>query len=246
MSEKFNAVKNLNTQFISSKNILEIFISKNKLAYEYNLQLWVKENIPYVFKDSPWQYCYIREFISTRLRTDVSDIFLIGSAKVGYSTKVNRFGKKFDHKSDLDFTIISESLFKDLKNEAELWINSYNIGVLRPLNAKQAKYWKDNSARIPKNIRKGFLDPKHVPSLSNLKTISKVNSTPFFIKNKLRDFGDCHEQRRISFRIYNSWSAFHKQNMVNFDAISDALLLQNKMTESIVIRLTRKLMALLK
>ena len=80
-------------------------------------RLWHSEGIPFAFRQNPALYELIRAWIASRLGIDPKDVTLIGSARLGQSLFGNPFGSPFSIDSDLDFTIVSSTLFEKLVSE---------------------------------------------------------------------------------------------------------------------------------
>ncbi|AUR51906.1 hypothetical protein CUN60_06210 [Aquella oligotrophica] len=82
----------------------------------------------------------------------------MGSARIGQSLKPNQAGKPFDINSDLDLFVVSETLFELMVSDFNIWNSSFLSGMVIPRNNNERIFWSDNSARIPKNIQRGFIN----------------------------------------------------------------------------------------
>lgn len=72
---------------------------------------WFFEHIPYIFDGEEDEYIHWREKIAKNLRVDPTDIFVTGSAALGFSLNPNKNFKHFDEKSDVDVSIVSQHYF---------------------------------------------------------------------------------------------------------------------------------------
>ena len=65
---------------------------------------------PYIFQDMEYEYFEFRNRIANYFDIGFHEIFIVGSAKFGFSYFKN---KAFDYDSDIDVVIVNESLFED-------------------------------------------------------------------------------------------------------------------------------------
>src|SRR5690606_15110826 len=80
-------------------------------SHEVLAKVFLLEGTPYVFKDSPMKYVIFREQVADRFDVGSQDVCIVGSAKLGYSPSVHKFGTPFNDTSDVDVVVISEPLF---------------------------------------------------------------------------------------------------------------------------------------
>lgn len=80
-------------------------------SHEVLAKVFLLEGTPYVFKDSPMKYVIFREQVADRFNVGSQDVCIVGSAKLGYSPSVHKFGTSFSETSDVDVVVISEPLF---------------------------------------------------------------------------------------------------------------------------------------
>lgn len=72
---------------------------------------YVIHGTPYIFKDKENEYYDFRKRISEKWNVSFHEVFITGSAKLGYSYHKN---KKFDENSDIDVAIVSSDLFNEI------------------------------------------------------------------------------------------------------------------------------------
>ena len=72
---------------------------------------WILESTPYVFKDKETEYIRWREFIADKLKIDPCNIYITGSAALGFSLNPTNSLRKFSARSDIDVSIVSSHFF---------------------------------------------------------------------------------------------------------------------------------------
>jgi hypothetical protein len=178
-------------------------------------RLWLSEGIPYVFRDCPAMYEAFRSWLSMCLNVHAKEIGLTGSARLGASLAPLKLGKPFNESSDLDIFIISDQLFGMLREEFRQWSYDFESGLVKPSNARQEEFWRDNNARGPKLLDRGFLDQKMIPNLPNYPTTKKISQTMWLLVEKLRKTPNAPKPKQASIRCYSSWYAFVRQTTLN-------------------------------
>lgn len=73
----------------------------------------ILHGIPYIFKDREDAYYEFRKRISQEFDVDFHEVFITGSAKLGFSPHKR---KKFDYDSDIDVAIVSPKLYEKILN----------------------------------------------------------------------------------------------------------------------------------
>ena len=141
------------------------------------VQLWLTEGIPFLFQNNPFVYENMRIFLAQRISINPKQITLIGSARTGYSMDPNKFGRAISNNSDLDFTIVSESIFQNCKTEFLSWERDFNDEIILPKNEKERSYWIENVKLVPFNIARGFIDTHKVPNYEQYPIISRLNNS---------------------------------------------------------------------
>lgn len=178
-------------------------------------RLWLSEGIPYAFRNCPAIYESLRTWISSWLGVHAKEIGLSGSARIGASLSPKKLGKKFGEKSDLDLFIVSENLFKEMREEFRKWSFDYESGQVTPHSIVEASYWKDNNARGPKVIDRGFIDQKMIPNLSFYPITKKISQGMWLLVEKLKLTPKAPHPEGASVRCYASWDSFVRQITLN-------------------------------
>lgn len=182
------------------------------------IRLWITEGIPYAFKECPMLYEAIRDWFSVRIRIHPKEITLIGSARIGFSLRSQgKYGKKFNKKSDLDFSVISEPWFVKVVKDFELWKEEYSNGSIKPRNKSECKFWPENIKRLPSNINSGFIDPYKIPTFERYKYVCKIQNSLWGVQKKLKITPKAPVATKTSLRVYCDWSAFCGQLKINLD-----------------------------
>jgi hypothetical protein len=184
---------------------------------EWFMRLWLSEGIPFAFRDIPVLYEAMREWIGGRLEVHPKMITIIGSARIGYSlAPTPEYGRSFGLHSDLDLSLISETLFSKLSSIFYLWKEDIANGKVKSRNAREQGFWENNLNILPQNISRGFIDTYKIPSLDRYSPVQRINQTMFLLKEKLTRTPNAPKIRKATIRVYKSWDAFISQMLINF------------------------------
>lgn len=177
--------------------------------------LWLSEGIPFAFYNIPGLYEVLREWISKRLYVHSKEITLIGSGRLGLSLAPKKLGKIFANDSDLDWCVISESLFNNCKEEFALWVDDYKNEIVNPRNNTEKRYWDDNMNGGPRKINRGFIDPHMIPTWKRYPNSQLIGNTMWLIKAKCEITKGSPEFKKSTIRVYRNWIFFIKQVVLN-------------------------------
>ena len=72
---------------------------------------WILERTPYIFQNKEAEYIRWREFIADKLRIDPCNIYITGSASLGFSLNPTKNLRSFSEGSDIDVSIVSNHFF---------------------------------------------------------------------------------------------------------------------------------------
>lgn len=191
-----------------------------KLATESELgsfvQLWWSEGIPFAFRNCPALYESIRSWLGATIGVHPKLITLIGSSRLGYSLAPgSSYGKQFNQESDLDFSVVSSSLFERCRDTFQLWKVDYQNEVVRPSNATEEKYWRSNVAEVPRNLSRGFVDPWKIPLKPQYKTAQTLSQAMWGVKVRLNQSSSSIQVKKASIRVFRDWQAFVSQHSIN-------------------------------
>ncbi|MCB0725531.1 MAG: hypothetical protein KDC73_12615 [Ignavibacteriae bacterium] len=169
-----------------------------------------------------------KKTITDFLITDINNIRIIGSAKLGYSLKPNNLFKLFDakyeetnqnkDKSDIDIAIIDDIVFERISKKLFEYTNSYSMSERWSENEYYNGNKLDRFEGIPLCFKyfeyytKGWFRPDMKPQgfeicdNSNYEELKKI----FFMNHK----------RKISLAIYKNWFYFKDYHLNNIKSLS--------------------------
>ena len=204
LSDSASEVKQI---FANPEDFKKFYSSINSNEEESLLRHFIVNNVPFAFKDKPMLYEQLTKYVGDKLTIAASEIKLIGSAKTGFSISPDTYGKAFGNHSDLDFSIINETVFLQLENEYLKWSNLYKEDKIQPTNQTEEKYWTGNLETGKSQIRKGFLDPRFIPNRESFELTKQLNNTMWIIQKYLLEEHDI-KLKTVSTSVYKNWSAF--------------------------------------
>lgn len=105
----------------------------------------------FIFQNFPEDEEPFYNFLCSNLPISRENIFVVGSAKLGYSCAPHKYGRQFNNNSDIDVAIVDETLFDQYWHSILDWVYSKR-GTIE-------KYEKDKIKEYRVNITKGFIDP---------------------------------------------------------------------------------------
>lgn len=185
------------------------------------VQQWLSEGIPYCFRECPLLYEAIRGWLAKAIEIQAKEITLIGSARIGYSLAPgDDYGRPFNNRSDLDFSVISSVLFDNCVAAFELWLGDYQNGRVSPTNPTQGFWWKNNATGVPNNITRGFIDPKKIPTLKRYQIACDIVDSLYRLHRKIKMTGYAPRVREVTIRVYRDWWAAIRQFKINFSMIA--------------------------
>jgi len=103
--------KALKWPYVDAKSLVAA-IKTNRQVREAIARQWISEGVPFAFGHCPMLYEYIRDWLSQELDVPAKSIAMTGSGSLGTSLVSDKFGQAFNSQSDLDWFIVSESLFQ--------------------------------------------------------------------------------------------------------------------------------------
>lgn len=174
------------------------------------VRLWLTEGIPFAFQQFPIIFETSREELALRLDISSREVSIVGSARAGYSFDPNKFGVEFAHgKSDFDFFVASEDLFKRLKLDAETWISRYRANVAIPTKAHEIKYWPGNADALPQNIRNGFISSWMLPLYDRYEHAMQLNDALVNFQANLNERlpREYRASKKMGVRVYRNFDA---------------------------------------
>ena len=178
-------------------------------------RLWLSEGIPHAFRECPAVYESVRSWLSAFLSVHAKEITIVGSARLGASHSPKKLGKEFTTDSDLDLAVISSELFKKLREEFFQWLQAFERGEVHATNPREARFWHQNSKRVPRNIEAGFIDARYIPNHEPYRTARTINDTMSLLVKKLNRTPRSPSPCKAGVRCYKSWDSFVIQKSRN-------------------------------
>ncbi len=209
-----NPLLNLSSQYPDSVAFRE-GSAQSIAVREVLVRLWLTEGIPFAFRDCPAVYDKARAWLGTCLRVCPKEITLVGSARLGFSLARASYGRAFGQESDLDLTIVSESLFREVSQTFENWRSDYETKIVQPPNDRVRALWDDNSRRGIQNVRRGFIDQWMIPNLNQYGLAQKLSQTMWVLQQKLAITPGAPKPKKASVRVYASWRSLVAQVTLN-------------------------------
>ena len=210
-------LKNIVGTYPDAAHIAEAVMSGGQFAKQAIATQWLSEGVPYAFKDAPLIYESVRLWLSIQLDVEPKSINITGSARLGQSLSPKQLGKKFGLHSDLDFFIVSESLFSRIKDEFKQWYADYYSEVVKPRNDNEAGFWRDNAIRGERNLARGFIDAKIIPNLEPYRWTREISQTLWLLSKRIEVTTGAPQVKNMSIRCYKTWNDFITQTFLNVD-----------------------------
>lgn len=226
-------IRNYTKLTYSATSIVDLYsVSKDFKNYYRNVgsneinslvRHFIVNNKPFAFRDKPMLYEQVTQYLADKLNITPTEIKLIGSAKTGFSiSPPPDYGKDFGSHSDLDFSIVSSRLFKELEIEFANWVDLYEREEIKPFNPTEENYWKQNVGSGNGQIEKGFIDTKFIPNREQFLLTKKINSSMWQIKNSL-EVNHKIVVTKATASIYKDWKSFAARLNRNTKHVMDKL-----------------------
>lgn len=155
---------------------------------------------PYVFESDPEVWVRARSQLATSLASNEDNIYIVGSAKMGYSLAPRKFGRPFADDSDIDVVIVDSTLYDTMWASILRW--HYRRRHRLPSRDRR---WDEERRE---GLYWGYLEPArfHYNGLSRpapLRAARKVSSTWFSAFKSLGLIPELAE-RSLGGRLYRS------------------------------------------
>lgn len=190
-----------------SEDFRQALIGISRQSREDVVRLWLTEGIPFAFRGYPSVYEEIRAWLGAHLGVCPKEITLVGSARIGFSFAGPKFGRSFDQGSDLDLSVVSETLFGKIAETFAAWKQDYSKGMVKPRNDKERLFWDQNIEFGERNLPLGFFDPNKLPTLDRYPVIQQIQDAMWALTKKLEATPDVRSRHRASLRAYRTWQA---------------------------------------
>lgn len=188
------------------------------------LRSFILGGVPCAFEEAPVLYEVVRDYLAEALCVPAENVTLVGSARLGYSTAPPpQYGQPFSDQSDFDFAAVSNGLFQELADAFERWREDVNAGRETVRNAREEKFWVENLKIVPRNIKRGFIDPYKVPNRASYPIALKISQMLYVARAKLRVTAGAPTVRHVSLRVYRDTNALLAQQHLNLRALLDRI-----------------------
>ena len=215
MSANLSALPN---PFPTSDQVLVALGGGTRREREAFVRLWLSEGVPFSFRDCPAVFEELRSWLGYRLDVHPKEVTLIGSGRIGYSlARGDQYGREFSDESDLDFSVISSSLFSLLAQTFQRFCDDYESGRVSPSTEREAKYWPENMRVCRTNMGRGLLDSHMIPNRNRYPVVQNINSTMWHLKERLNETPEAPTVRKASLRVYRCWKSFTDQVSFNLN-----------------------------
>ena len=213
VSPKLSSLPN---PFPSADQLRSALSNGKRWEREIFVRLWLSEGVPFSFRNSPALFENLRGWLGNRLSVHPKEITLIGSGRIGYSlASGDQYGREFSETSDLDFSIVSSSLFHLLVQSFYQYADDYESGRVTPTTNRQVELWPENISVCRKNIQRGFLDNNKIPSLRSYPVVRNINYAMWYLEKRLRETPEAPRVKHASVRVYRCWRSFVDQVSLN-------------------------------
>lgn len=210
---------NLPSPFPSPDELREALTGGTRRGREIFVRHWLTEGAPAAFRHCPAIYEDLRGWLGHELNVHPKEINLVGSARIGYSlAPPPKFGRAFGEHSDLDFTIVSASLFARMVETFNKFADDYKKGSTLPRSAHEGKLWDSNLGFADRNIRLGFFDGKKIPNFGRYPVAQEINQAMWVLLKKLEATPGAPTSRRASTRVFRDWQCFIDRASLNLRA----------------------------
>lgn len=210
-------ISEISIEKVRTSNFLrENYFKLNNHEKKSLLNFLLIGNFCYAFNKRPIVYEQITQYIADKFNLIKSQIVLIGSAQTGFAIDPQNYGREFSPKSDLDFAIVSKTLFEKASNDFELWIKKTENNEYSE-NEKN-RYWRDNQINLKSQMKKGFFDTYKIPNFTEFKTTQQINNSLSLVVSNLKTLYHM-EVKGASVRIYKDWNTFNNQIRINIESV---------------------------
>lgn len=136
------------------KKDFTMFVKDDRNSVDRIMNKYLLFGIPYLYKDDESTYFELKEEISEHFNIQQTQVYVVGSAKLGFSISPQKRFKDLDEDSDIDVAIIDEKLFD------EYWkrVYSLNIDLISRSEDDDKKY-----KRFIDYLFRGWVRPDYFP-----------------------------------------------------------------------------------
>jgi hypothetical protein len=223
-----DAAKSINDYYTDPVTFSEKYWEVQESEKKSYLRFFTISNSPWAFKGIPILFEQLIQYLADKLQINPIEIKLIGSAKIGFSTKMPpQYGEIFNAKSDLDFSIVNENLFNIMQEEFNSWSKQFKLKQIMPHNRNEEFFWLDNLEVVPRQIKRGFIDSHKIPNRHEFKMTQNINNSLALIVVNLKETHSI-EVKKASIFIFRDWTSFDHRLKQHTESILKRLKLHNE------------------
>jgi hypothetical protein len=206
----------LSSSYPDPETLKAVYRSVHRVDQFGVLRLLITEGIPFAYKSNPLAYEAIRAFIAERLSIDPKGLILVGSARVGYSLSKHKWGKAFSSNSDLDFAIVSNSLFRALVKDLSTWVDDMKSRRTRPTSIANLRKQLMNIDILSLSTSRGFIQTNLFPYSGRYPAAKRMHSSIWLLIKRISNTHSLPNVPRSSIRVYADRRSFLAQLHLNF------------------------------
>lgn len=158
------------------------------------------DRLPYVFEPEPKSWNEFRADLGAELGIDVTDITVVGSARLGISLRPDNNLKAFSDKSDIDVIVVNEELFD------RLWLHLLATAYPDEKTSPRLGGWLKDRRR---EVYAGYLDPLKIRLDRDIwgeQAVPVIEfSSRWFISLQKASQHPPRRHEKIEGRLYRTW-----------------------------------------
>jgi hypothetical protein len=189
------------------ENIIQRHTKEIYQEYLLSNSVWYFENFKKV--SNPNIYDEFKRYISRNLEIHPTNISIVGSGKIGFSTSPKKMFKPFSEESDLDIVLVDNRKFHFYWNE---YLNQYKKGS-----------WIFNYQEVSSSVFRKFISFNGFHKGSDIYN-NWIKRTDSLNKDLQTQFDIEH---KVNYRIFESWDAVETYYLSNFNKIKEELIKEN-------------------
>lgn len=169
------------------------------------VQKYIFHGVPFVFKGREEDYFDFRNNIADNFNIGFHEVFIIGSAKQGFSYYKNRKG--FNYESDVDIAIVSADLYETFRRTIRDFQYKVQSGLATMTDQEKKSY-----SRLLKWLANGWIRPDLTPFIFD----EHSGWDEYFqsISNGKSGVGN-YEVHAGVFKSYEDLETYHAQGVYN-------------------------------
>lgn len=205
----FSAWINEQDKMITENAFRDFSKSDRSKDLDFILLTQIFRRIPYIFQNKIQLFTRIVLMAQQKLDLMPNSLYVTGSANFGFSLtpQPHKWLRSFSDTSDIDWFIVSESLFSRLEQDIELF---------RKTNPTHR-----NHSTVSSQLKKGFIDVKQIPLNKGFTCVDQCSMVAFLIREELKRDHDLRYCRSGHFRVYKNYSTAVSQICLNLRLARD-------------------------